>query len=174
MESAFVSFVACFVSFMFFNTKDTKVHEGHKALHRSDACRAGRCPHIPKFRTSSKSPVCGREQYRRESKSVGLIFFACPCFQSDSRENCWISARSIHQKRAPPARHSGHRESDEPGILYVSFNDCPRGWSLNGRSAEESRSTRPSPGERTAVFCLTGQSLGRRAPCASPHTGAGS
>jgi S-formylglutathione hydrolase len=44
---------------------------GFPFLHRSGARRAGRCPHIPKFRTSSKSPVCGTGRLYARVKPVG-------------------------------------------------------------------------------------------------------
>jgi hypothetical protein len=50
-------------------------------FHSPKANPTDRVTHIPKFRTSSKSPVCERSHHRPASTSVGLIFASCGVFK---------------------------------------------------------------------------------------------
>jgi len=64
-------------------------------FHRSDACRAGRCAHISKLRSSSKSSRVRARALYAESPPGRIDFLSRVCFQRVTRKRAWIEGAAI-------------------------------------------------------------------------------
>jgi hypothetical protein len=103
-----------------------------------------RLPHIPKFRTSSKSPVCGERSVR--ARKLGRIRILCVlCFQRFDAEKCWIDTPSILPIFQTRSIVSGPRVSRRTFPLFTT------GLYLRHSG---SRSARPESGAAAATFAL--------------------
>jgi len=105
----------------FFTTATQRISQRSQRsfFHRSDVCRAGRCAHISKLRSSSKSSRVRARALYASSGAVGLIFARALIGLEFCPETWGIERASIQQHTVIPDARSAIRDPGASGSAFA-------------------------------------------------------